>query len=145
MRMSKLAFSVREGQRLLAYLEKLDPADDMYYRVLYNLSQLLEHKADIDAIDVVGQKDAPIISEEKLPETKQEEKQVTEEVVTEEPYEEDDSPTGYTLSDIRAALIAAKKKGFDSSGLVRSYGVDNVTAVPASKYNEIMKKIEEYK
>ena len=47
------------------------------------------------------------------------------------------------LVTVRAALRDAKKRGVDIKELIQSFGATNLTDLPAEKYGELMKKLEE--
>lgn len=48
----------------------------------------------------------------------------------------------YDPSEVRKALVDAKKKGVDIKVILAKVGVDNFQAVPAAKYGTIMKELE---
>lgn len=48
----------------------------------------------------------------------------------------------YTKEEVRAALGEARKTGTNIPELLRSLGADNFTSLPASKYGEVMKLLE---
>lgn len=48
----------------------------------------------------------------------------------------------YDPSEVRKALVAAKKNGVDVKAILAKVGVDNFQAVPAAKYGIIMKELE---
>lgn len=47
------------------------------------------------------------------------------------------------LVTVRAALRDAKKRGVDIKELIQSFGATNLTDLPAERYGELMKKLEE--
>lgn len=47
------------------------------------------------------------------------------------------------LVTVRAALRDAKKRGVDIKELIQSFGATNLTDLPAEKYGELMKKLED--
>ena len=49
----------------------------------------------------------------------------------------------YSMTDVRAALAKARSNGISVSDIIRSFGVDNFTALDASKYPTIMEKLAE--
>jgi hypothetical protein len=49
----------------------------------------------------------------------------------------------FSLIQVRAALRDAKKRGVDIAGVIKSFGASNLTDLPAEKYGELMKKLEE--
>ena len=48
----------------------------------------------------------------------------------------------YDPSDVRKALVDARAKGVNVKAILAKVGADNFTAVPASRYAEIMKELE---
>ena len=48
----------------------------------------------------------------------------------------------YEMTEVRAALVEARKRGVNVSALLKEFGVDNFGAFPAGKYGELMKKLE---
>lgn len=48
-----------------------------------------------------------------------------------------------TLEDVRIALVDAQKSGFKPQELIASYGVTNLTAIPASEYAGLLVKLSE--
>ena len=49
----------------------------------------------------------------------------------------------YSMTDVRAALAKARSKGVNVSDIIRAFGVDNFTALDASKYPAVMAKLAE--
>ena len=47
----------------------------------------------------------------------------------------------YSMTDVRAALAKARSKGVNVSDIIRAFGVDNFTALDASKYPAVMEKL----
>lgn len=56
------------------------------------------------------------------------------------PVEEEEEET-YTSSQVRKALVDARKDGVDVKALLAEFGADNFSAVPAGKYGAIMRKL----
>ena len=48
----------------------------------------------------------------------------------------------YEMAEVRAALVAARRRGVNVTELLKEYGVDNFGAFPAGKYGELMKRLE---
>lgn len=48
----------------------------------------------------------------------------------------------WEMTEVRAALVEARKKGVNVSALLREFGVENFGAFPAGKYDELMKRLE---
>ena len=63
--------------------------------------------------------------------------EVKDEPVKDEPVEEET----YTSSQVRKALVDARKAGVDVKALLAEFGADNFSAVPAGKYGAIMRKL----
>lgn len=57
-----------------------------------------------------------------------------------EPAEQEEKT--YDPSEVRKALVDAKKKGVDIKAILAKVGADNFQAVPAAKYGIIMKELE---
>lgn len=66
--------------------------------------------------------------------------------------DEDEPPAGekdakaelektYEMADVRAALVAARRKGTNVTALLKEFGVDNFGAFPAGRYGELMEKL----
>lgn len=47
----------------------------------------------------------------------------------------------WEMTEVRAALVEARKKGVNVSALLREFGVENFGAFPAGKYDELMKRL----
>ena len=63
-----------------------------------------------------------------------------EELPAETPVEQEEKT--YDPSEVRKALVDAKKKGVDIKVILAKVGADNFQAVPAAKYGIIMKELE---
>ena len=59
---------------------------------------------------------------------------------TEEP--KDEEPT-LTSSEVRAKLASARRAGVNVASIIKDMGVDNFTALPAGKYAELLKRIDD--
>lgn len=49
----------------------------------------------------------------------------------------------YEMSEVRAALVAARRRGVNVTEILKEYGVDNFGAFPAGKYGELMERLGE--
>lgn len=59
------------------------------------------------------------------------------------PPPENEKPPEYKMEDVRAALVAARrKKGVNVTELLREFGVENFSAFPAGRYWELMQRLE---
>lgn len=59
------------------------------------------------------------------------------------PEEAEEEHKEYEPSEVRTALVAARRKGTNVTELLKEmFGVDNFTAVPASRYWELMERLE---
>ena len=59
------------------------------------------------------------------------------------PPHENEKPPEYKMEDVRAALVAARrKKGVNVTELLREFGVENFSAFPAGRYWELMQRLE---
>ena len=55
-------------------------------------------------------------------------------------YKEKSAKT-YDMTEVRAALVEARKRGINVTALLREYGVENFGAFPAGKYGELMDRL----
>lgn len=59
------------------------------------------------------------------------------------PPPENEKLPEYKMEDVRAALVAARrKKGVNVTELLREFGVENFSAFPAGRYWELMQRLE---
>jgi hypothetical protein len=56
--------------------------------------------------------------------------------------EETEPARVWEMTEVRAALVEARRKGVNVSALLREFGVENFGAFPAGKYGELMKRLE---
>ncbi len=47
----------------------------------------------------------------------------------------------YDMAEVRAALVAARRRGVNVTEILKEYGVDNFGAFPAGKYGELMERL----
>ena len=45
------------------------------------------------------------------------------------------------MTEVRAALVAARKNGVNVTELLHEFGVENFSAFPAGRYGELMDKL----
>lgn len=57
-----------------------------------------------------------------------------------EPVEEEPAKV-YEMTEVRAALVEARKKGTNVTELLKEFGVENFGAFPAGRYGELMKRL----
>lgn len=152
-----------ELQRMLKRQTELDPSSAEYSNLLRNI-EVLAGTADlyIDIMDYL--KDAGMFSGEpdKIvevtlhPELAKAMNDVADEHPVGSPFPdaEKDAPSRvvevpavegktYEMTDVRAALVEARKKGVNVSALLKEFGVENFGAFPAGKYGELMKRLKE--
>lgn len=130
-----------EVRRLLKTLPTVNPASYDYCQLLSNLEMVLgssdliglalsESGYDVPAEDQLG------VLPDKAPEPEPEPAPAT------EPEPETETPR-YSMVEVRTALGEARRRGVNIAELVRSFGVNNFTAIPAGAYPELMRKLEE--
>ena len=56
--------------------------------------------------------------------------------------EETEPARVWEMTEVRAALVEARRKGVNVSALLREFGVENFGAFPAGKYGELMQRLE---
>lgn len=155
-----------ELQRMLVRQTELDPSSVEYSNLLRNI-EVLAGTAElyIDIMDYL--KDAGMFSEEpeKIvqvtvhPEIAKAMHEAADEHPVESPFPdaEEEAPSkvvelpavkdeaaqkSYEMTEVRAALVEARKKGVNVSALLKEFGVENFGAFPAGKYGELMKRLE---
>ncbi len=142
--------------RMLDRQKELDPATPEYAQLFSNM-EVMVRCADmfVDIFDYLAAAGA-------LPQEEPEITQVTihpelVRAMQEKAEEEEDTRPGpgkaeeeapktvveFSLIQVRAALRDAKKRGVDIAGVIKSFGASNLTDLPAEKYPELMKKLEE--
>jgi len=139
--------------RMLDRQKELDPATRDYEQLVTNLETLIFH-ADLyldvfEYLQAAGRLPTPfdepeitqVVLHPEFVKAVQEAKE--EEPETEEPQPEPEPAQTYTLVEVRAACREAKKRGVDITTLIKSFGVNYLTDLPAEKYGELMKKLEE--
>ena len=63
---------------------------------------------------------------------------------TEESQAQGEPARVWQMAEVRAALVEARRsKGLNITELLKEYGVENFSAFPAGKYDELMKRLEE--
>lgn len=160
-----------ELQRMLVRQTELDPSSVEYTTLLRNI-ELLAGTADlyVDIMDYM--REAGVFSGEperivdvtlhpeivKAVSEKQESLSDEHPVGSPFPGAEKDAPSkvvelpavkdeaaqkSYEMTDVRAALVEARKKGVNVSALLKEFGVENFGQFPAGRYGELMKKLEE--
>lgn len=142
-------FTGAELNRLIQLLPITDPTSEEYSRLLYNveklaccvetidtvLEELMPAPDNIVAITSAATPDEEGAAEDTRPGAGEAEEEASAEVV------ELPSVT-YTLAQVRAALIVAKKQGVDIKALINGCGAANLSDLPAEKYAELMKRLE---
>ena len=156
--------TANELRRMLELQTRLDPSSMEYTQLMRNMEVLagsLEMYNDI--ADFFELADKGIQRIEIIPGGKPADEPYVEEptqfegdpapVSSEEPDspadeqpEETDKPEEpaktYEMSEVRAALVAARRRGVNVTKLLNEYGVDNFGAFPAGKYAELMDRLE---
>jgi hypothetical protein len=150
-------FVASEMRRMIERMGQLDPSTYDYKQLLENLSVLtgsIEAFEDIESyLSLADQGITAIdIYPEGKPETEEDEPESGEdsdEAPIPEP-EPEPAPTldpepepgkTYEMSEVRTALVAARRKGTNVTELLREFGVENFSAFPAGRYGELMRKL----
>ena len=61
-----------------------------------------------------------------------------------EPHEAEAEPEPQmTSSEVRTKLAAARRAGVNVASIIKDMGVDNFTALPAGRYGELLKRIDD--
>lgn len=142
--------------RMLDRQKELDPATRDYEQLVTNLETLIFH-ADmyLDVFEYLGAAgrlptpfDEPEITQVTIhPELVKAMQEKEEEDTRPSPGEAEEEASQtvveFSLIQVRAALRDAKKRGVDIAGVIKSFGASNLTDLPAEKYGELMKKLEE--
>jgi len=157
-------FTANELTRIINKIPETDPTTPEYHALLHslecfaNISESLESlMGDIYAYYDEPPEDGKIVKVEfrPSPELMQQVADMTQ--AEDEPSDEPfltSGPTGapapetevadvVDLVTVRAALRDAKKRGVDIKELIQSFGATNLTDLPAEKYGELMKKLED--
>ena len=144
-----------ELRRMLARQKELDPASMEYGMVMKNL-EVLVNTVDLysDIETFLGMVDAGIeaieiapggkeVIEAEVPASTPDEAEDNTATVTPfpTPVEEPDPGKTYEMSEVRAALVAARKKGTNVTELLKEFGVENFSAFPAGRYGELMQRL----
>lgn len=152
-----------ELQRMLVRQTELDPSSVEYSNLLRNI-EVLTGTADlyIDIMDYL--KDAGMFSgepdrivdvtlhpelvkamadehpvESPFPDAEEE---APSKVVELHPVKDEAAQKSYEMTEVRAALVEARKKGVNVSALLKEFGVENFGAFPAGRYGELMARLE---
>ena len=160
-------FTANELTRIINKIPETDPTTPEYHYLLQsleifaNISESVEQLMDtIYSYSNEPPEDGKIVKVEfrPSPELMQQVADMTqaEDEPSDEPEESflTSGPTGapapetevadvVDLVTVRAALRDAKKRGVDIKELIQSFGATNLTDLPAEKYGELMKKLEE--
>ena len=152
-------YVANELRRILEYIPITDPTTTDYHILLQSLECFAGIADTIEAaLEQIG--DAPVEGkilhvEFRMPEggprpvaeTKEE---VEHPPVDESPFPEESEASEpaqvsqtYTMVEVRAALVEARKRGVNVAALLREFGVENFGAFPAGKYGELMERLKE--
>lgn len=142
-----------ELRRMLARQQEIDPASIEYGTVMKNL-EVLVNTVDLysDIETFLGMVDAGIEAIEIAPGGKEVIEDEAEDTTTDAPstptvtpfpipVEEPEPGKTYEMSEVRAALVAARKKGTNVTELLKEFGVENFSAFPAGRYGELMQRL----
>lgn len=144
-------FVQNELARIIGKIPETDPTTAEYHILLQSLECFAGIADSIEEVMAQLPDDEPeegkIIkvefrppAVEVEPEAEQDTDEPSESEVSTQPVMEE---TTYDLVTVRAALREAKKRGVDIKEVVQSFGATNLTDLPADKYGELMKKLEE--
>ena len=153
------SFVAAEMTRMVIRQSELDPASYDYKQLMENLSILAgsaEAYEDIEQYLSMAAKG--IVSIDIYPEGKMEAEapksepgdttcQITAPVKEPdpEPAPKADPPADlgktYEMTDVRAALVDARRKGVNVTELLKEFGVENFSAFPAGRYGELMQRL----
>lgn len=156
------SFVAAEMTRMIVRQSELDPASYDYRQLMENLSILAgsaEAYEDIEQYLSMAAKG--IVSIDIYPEGKMEaeapvsdpsDKTCQVAAVTAPVKEPDPEPAPkadpsadpgktYEMTDVRAALVDARRKGVNVTELLKEFGVENFSAFPAGRYGELMQRL----
>lgn len=136
-RQKELPVESIEYAQLMANMEVLSRGADLYEDIEGFLSAADE---GITAIEIVpGGKTEPEDEDEEATESVA---SVPAEEHTPDPAPDPaDSGKTYEMTEVRAALVAARKNGVNVTELLHEFGVENFSAFPAGRYGELMDKL----
>lgn len=146
-------FIAAELQRIIDQIPRTDPATTDYHILLQSLECFAGIAEMIEAVqEQIGMEGRIIHVEFRTPqggplpsaesEEKAEEFPPEPESPFEEPKTEEPKPSKtYEMTEVRAALVEARKRGVNVTALLREYGVENFGAFPAGKYGELMDRL----
>lgn len=150
-------FSVKELQRIVDQFPKTDPCSLEYSQLCVNLERFAASVENVDwvlsldpyegADPQIVQFNPPVDGEVELEDPEPPLSPVVEQdpapVVEEETKVEE---TEYEMADVKKAVQKARMEGKLSSAkdwIRDNFGVDGFTAIPASRYGEVMEKLKE--
>lgn len=140
-----------EFKRLFEQLISTDPGTDTYRNILRNFEMLDSigptlndylHRYDTDPVSECNEDCADCPNCEGGEQT--EDADIVEyPTPAPEPHDPvpEEKPT-LTPSEVRARLAEARRNGINVAALIKEFGVDNFTALPATKYADLLGMIE---
>lgn len=156
------AHVAEELRRMLVRQTELDPCSLEYGNLLHNI-EVLVGTADLYA-DILGYIEAAdaefgsdrVVEVSFAPELAQaleqrletgEERHAWNSAAEDTPEPEEETATEdgkvWDMTEVRAALVEARRRGVNVSALLKEFGVENFGAFPAGRYGELMKRLEE--
>ena len=133
-----------EFKRIVTTLTQTDPASSEYTQVLHNFECLDAIGSSIDEF----LKTADMCNEDcadcPIPECDTDMKVVDFPPPVPEAHEPPPDPEPeYTQAEVRAKLAEARRLGVNVAAIVRDFGVENFTAIPATKYGELLERVKD--
>ena len=134
-----------EFKRIVTTLTQTDPASPEYTQVLHNF----------ECLDAIGSTINDFLKSDMcnedcadcpLPDACADEAEIVE-FPTPVPEPHDPPPPepepAYTQAEVRAKLAEARRLGVNVAAIVREFGVENFTAIPATKYGELLERVRD--
>lgn len=155
-------YSANELRRIIAMIPQTDPTTTEYHILLQSLECFAGIMESIEEImEQVGEPDAEdgaIVKVEFRPEAALAVKpesifhpepespfpEPEDKAEEEKPKAEPTEPARvWEMAEVRAALVEARRsKGINITELLKEFGVENFSAFPAGRYDELMKRLE---
>ena len=128
-----------ELSRVVKTLPETDPRTSEYHILLRSIEMLDSIGMTIDEI-VKCNEDCTDCAE--CEESKADDKVIGFPPPAPEPHETEEE-VELTSAEVRAKLASARRAGVNVAGIIKDMGVDNFTALPAGRYAELLKRIDD--